>query len=206
MGAVIFLERIPVNPPYLKIYARLGFKTKKTELTSRQKEETDISIAESLSYIALRGVLRREFIVKNDGFQTELTGDLSFASSQLAKYLRGCQETALLGATAGNMIMDKIKEKTAQGNLFAAVVYDATASEMTDAALDWMIDYLAVQLRRENKKLLPRRFSAGYGDFELMNQKIICEKLQMDKIGVSITPSFILLPEKSVTAIAGICR
>ncbi len=206
MGSVFFLERIPVNPPYPKIYARLGFKKKTTELTSRQKEETDISVAEALSYIALRGVWRRESIVENDGSKTEMTGDLSFVSSQLAKYLRDCQETVLLGATAGNMIMDKIKEKTAQGNLSAAVVYDATASEMTDAALDWLIDYLAVQLRRENKKLLPRRFSAGYGDFELSNQKMICEKLQMDKIEVSITPSFILLPEKSVTAIAGICR
>jgi hypothetical protein len=29
--------------------------------------------------------------------------------------------------------------------------------------------------------------------------------LQMGKIGVTINPNFILLPEKSVTAISGIC-
>ena len=52
---------------------------------------------------------------------------------------------------------------------------------------------------------MPRRFSAGYADFKLENQKMIYEKLQMDKIGVTINSGFILLPEKSVTAISGIC-
>ena len=57
----------------------------------------------------------------------------------------------------------------------------------------------------QGKTLLPRRFSAGYADFNLENQKALYERLQMGKIGVTITPSFILLPEKSVTAISGIC-
>ncbi|MCK7506649.1 MAG: hypothetical protein MZV70_23005 [Desulfobacterales bacterium] len=109
-----------------------------------------------------------------------------------------------MGATAGNPIMEAIREKTNQGDLTAAVVYDATASEMTDAALDWIMAYINRQLRREGKQLLPRRFSAGYADFALENQKQIYEKLQLEKIGVTLTSSFILLPEKSVTAIGGI--
>jgi hypothetical protein len=76
---------------------------------------------------------------------------------------------------------------------------------MTDTGLDWIMDYLNQQIRREGKTLLPRRFSAGYADFNLENQKAIYEILQMGKIGVTITSSFILLPEKSVTAISGIC-
>ncbi|HAR48794.1 MAG TPA: methionine synthase, partial [Smithella sp.] len=46
---------------------------------------------------------------------------------------------------------------------------------------------------------------AGYADFNLGNQKAIYEILQMEKIGVTMTPHFILIPEKSVTAISGIC-
>jgi len=76
---------------------------------------------------------------------------------------------------------------------------------MVDAALDWIMDYLNRQMLREGKRLLPRRFSAGYADFKLENQKKIYEKLQMDKLGVAINSGFILLPEKSVTAISGIC-
>ena len=87
-----------------------------------------------------------------------------------------------MGATAGNAIMEAIKEKTHQDNLAAAVVYDATASEMTDAGLDWIMDYLNQHIRREGKTLLPRRFSAGYADFNLENQKAIYEMLQMEKL------------------------
>jgi cobalamin-dependent methionine synthase I len=96
-------------------------------------------------------------------------------------------------------------DKTGQDNLSAAVVYDATASEMVDAALDWIMDYFNQQIRREGKKLLSRRFSAGYADFQLDNQQVIYQKLQMEKIGVAINSNFILRPEKSVTALGGIC-
>jgi hypothetical protein len=58
---------------------------------------------------------------------------------------------------------------------------------MTDAGLDWIMDYFNQQLRREGKTLLPRRFSAGYADFNLENQKAIYDTLQMEKIGVTIT-------------------
>ena len=109
-----------------------------------------------------------------------------------------------MGATAGSPVMDAIREKTLRQEMTAAVVYDATASEMADAALDWITGFVNRQIRREGKSLLPRRFSAGYGDFELENQKAIFDKLRMDKIGVALSERFVLIPEKSVTAISGI--
>ena len=111
-----------------------------------------------------------------------------------------------MGATAGSAIIEAIADKTKNDNLSAAVVYDATASEMTDAALDWLMAYFNSQLRREGKKLLPRRFSAGYTDFQLENQKNIHHLLEMQKIGVAISSNFILRPEKTVTAITGIWK
>jgi cobalamin-dependent methionine synthase I len=145
-------------------------------------------------------------ILKNDGRETVLTGGMSFASTRLASFLGSCPEAVLMGATAGRAIMEAIAEKTRQDNLTAAVVYDATASEMTDAALDWITDYINLQLRRGSRRLLPRRFSAGYADLVLENQKKIYEKLELGKIDVTITPDFLLVPEKSVTAITGIIQ
>ncbi|HPV30603.1 MAG TPA: methionine synthase, partial [Deltaproteobacteria bacterium] len=60
------------------------------------------------------------------------------------------------------------------------------------------------QVRREGLAITSRRFSAGYGDFELENQRIMYERLRLGEIGVEITDSCILIPEKSVTAVAGI--
>jgi hypothetical protein len=205
MESVVFFEKILIDPPYGKIFHRLGFKKRTTELSSDQKQETDLFINEASSLILLQGMFLRMAINNNDGEKIFLSGNLTFTSRKLSVFLRDCREVIFVGATAGNSIMEAIKEKTRQDDLAAAVVYDATASEMTDAALDWIMDYFNQLLRREGKILLPRRFSAGYGDFNLDNQKIIYEKLQMDKFSVKINSSFTLIPEKSVTAISGIC-
>lgn len=205
MESSVYLKKIAIAPPTAKIYQRLGFKKRTTQLSASKQKETDCYIEEAVSFILLQGSFLRLSINNNDGKSITLSGGLAFASAKLSAFLHDCAEAVLLGATAGNSIMEAIAEKTSQGNLTAAVVYDATASEMTDAALDWIMDYLNQLIRREGKILLPRRFSAGYADFDLKNQKAIYQKLQMEKIGVTITDKFILLPEKSVTAVCGIC-
>jgi hypothetical protein len=205
MESIVFLEKISIDPPCKKIYQRLGFKKRTSQIPASQQKETDSFINEASYLISLKGSLLRLAIKHNDGEKIFLAGGLTFTSKKLSVFLRDCREAVLMSATAGSAIMEAIKEKTRQDDLAAAVVYDATASEMTDAALDWIMDYINQQLRREGKALLPRRFSAGYADFNLENQRAIYDMLQMGKIGVKITPNFILLPEKSVTAISGIC-
>jgi hypothetical protein len=205
MESVIFLEKISIDPPREKIYQRLGFKKRTTQISETQQEETDRFIKEASFLISLKGSLLRLAIKHNDGEKIFLDGGLTFASKKLSTFLRDCREAVLMAATTGNAIMEAIKEKTRQDDLGAAVVYDATASEMADAGLDWIMDYLNQQIRREGKALLLRRFSAGYADFDLENQRAIYDILQMGKISITITPRFILIPEKSVTAISGIC-
>jgi len=205
MESIVFLEKISIDPPREKIYQRLGFKKRTTQISEPQQEETDRFIQEASSLISLKGSLLRLAINHNNGEKIILAEGLAFTSKKLSAFLRDCREAIIMSATAGSPIMEAIKEKTRQDDLGAAVVYDATANEMADAGLDWIMDYLNQQIRREGKTLLPRRFSAGYADFNLENQKAIYEILQMGKIGVTITSSFILLPEKSVTAISGIC-
>jgi len=203
-GDSYFIEKISIDPPREKIYQRLGYRKKTTAISANQFKETELFINEATAFISLQGIFSRLKINHNDGKKIFLSGDVTFQSNKLSAFLRDCKEAVLMGATAGNTIMEEIKKKTLQDDLAAAVVYDATASEMTDAALDWLMEYINRILRREGKYLLPRRFSAGYADFNLENQKTIYETLQMVKIGITITPGFILIPEKSVTAISGI--
>jgi hypothetical protein len=205
LESIIFLEKISIDPPCEKIYQRLGFKKRTTQISEIQQEETDRFIQEASFIISLKGSFLRLAIKHNDGEKIILDGGLTFTSKKLSAFLHDCRETVFMAATAGSAIMEAIKDKTRQDDLAAAVVYDATASEMTDAGLDWIMDYLNQHLSREGKALLPRRFSAGYADFNLENQRAIYDMLQMGKIGVTINPNFILLPEKSVTAISGIC-
>ncbi len=204
IDSVIILEKIIFDPPLDKIYSRLGFRKKTTALSPAQAQETNCFIQEAASLVRLQGSFLRCPILQNDGRTLHLDGGPSFVSKKLSTFLKDSREAVLMGATAGSGILGAISEKTKKGEMTAAVVYDATASEMTDAALNWLTDYINRQLRRESTTMLTRRFSAGYADFALENQKEIYEALQLEKIGVSITSGFILQPEKSVTAISGI--
>ncbi len=205
MASATFLNNIVVSPPLVKIYRRLGFKKTTSQISSKTQKETDRIITQATALISLRGSFTRLAINDNINGKISLDGDAIFHSKKLSVFLRDCKEAVLMGATAGNEITEAIKEKSAQGDRQAAVIYDATASEMADAALDWIMDYIKQLIRREKKTLLPRRFSAGYADFDLSNQKIMHQLLALEEIGVRITNESILLPEKSVTAISGIC-
>lgn len=203
-NSATIVESINLQPPLTAIYSRLGFRKKSTEMSDARRQATDRHIAGAAPLIALQGAFLRLPVSKNDGQRIQLKGRLSFTSAKLCSFIGDCREAVLMAATAGHPIMAAIREKTSQGDLTAAVIYDATASEMTDAALDWIMKYLNGQLLREGKRLLPRRFSAGYGDLALDNQQKIYEKLQMARIGVTLTPDYLMLPEKTVTAIGGI--
>ena len=100
--------------------------------------------------------------------------------------------------------MEAIRQDTAADNLTRAVVLDATASEMVDAALDWMESLFGRELRRESRQLTKSRFSCGYGDLALENQRLFYDLLEMKQLGVELTETLILVPEKTVTAVAGI--
>ena len=61
-------------------------------------------------------------------------------------------------------------------------------------------------LRREAPGLYLRpRFSPGYGDLDISHQWAMFDLLEVEKrLGLSLTQTHMMLPEKSVTAIAGL--
>jgi hypothetical protein len=200
----IFFNNISVVVPHERIYRRLGYRKDITRILPWQKVEVERYIADARLLIHLQGAAIRIPIQEKGAMRIVLSNDVVFESRQLTVFLEHCGEVVLMGSTAGSDIMNAIEEDTASHHLTRGVVFDATASETVDASLDWIMDYFNQKLRRENKALMQRRYSAGYGDFSLENQKTIHRLLELDRIGVKITASCILVPEKSVTAIAGV--
>ncbi|MDQ5985461.1 MAG: hypothetical protein CSYNP_01171 [Syntrophus sp. SKADARSKE-3] len=205
MQAVRYFDTITLaQVPREAIYRRLGFRRSSTRMSSRQQKETGSDIQNALDLIRLQGaVLRLPFHVESAG-RVVLPEDIVFTSINLATFLKDSAEILLMGATAGEAVMEAIRRDTSGDHVTRAVVMDATASETVDAALDWIMSYLNQGLRREGKTLLKTRYSAGYGDLALENQRVIYKLLGMDRMGVAITDSCILVPEKSVTALTGI--
>ncbi len=199
-----YFDSIKVIPPQKRIYSRLGYKWGKTQLTSRGENLLKECIEKGVSLVEIKGVAVRKLVQVSGKDIIQVSDKVRFKSEALFKFLSGCKELLIMGATAGDEIMNLIKDLTDNKELSKAIIFDAFASETVDEALSWIMDFFNHELRRENKRVTTRRFSAGYRDLSLENQKTIYDILNMKKLGVEITESFLLKPEKSVTAIAGI--
>ena len=197
-------DPIAVEVPRKKIFSRLGYALGKTVLSVQQKSQVDTYITEAADNCILKGAARRVPLERAESGIIALAGKIVFKSKSLYERFGKCEELLLFAATAGINIMRCIKELTLANDMARAVVYDAVASEMVDAALDWITRYYATVVARENKKVDERRFSCGYGDFSLDNQKILWETLDLQRLGVRLTSTCMMDPEKSVTAVSGI--
>jgi len=204
MESVVVFETIQISEPRDKIFRRLGYRRGVTTVDGRFEETVDRDISYALSLIHLRGAALRLPIRDRNGSTVVCGQGIVFHSSDIAGMIRDCDELLIMGATAGSDIIDAIVRDSQEDRLTRGVVLDAVASEMADAALDWIVAYFNRTLLRDNRRVSTRRFSAGYGDFRIENQKVLFDILEMSRIGVRISDRFMLIPEKSVTAIAGI--
>jgi hypothetical protein len=204
MNEIIIFDPVHMPLPKIRIYKRLGYRDNITKVSLKQKKEVDRYIKDALGLIDLKAAARFIEIRKISPPEITISTNTKFISNNLAVLLQDCREVLLMAATAGSKIIEAIQKDLSGKNMTRSVVLDAAASEMTDCALDWLMGHFNAKLAGQNKTLTRRRFSAGYGDFLLNNQKKIFELLEMKKIGVNISKSYILIPEKSVTAVAGV--
>jgi len=204
MEAVHYFRSIHVETPWTAIYHRLGYRERFAQRDERMAAIVDATVNHGSDLLSLQGAACRIPINKRDDHRICLaTGDC-LISDKLVRFLRDSDEVVLCAATGGSAIIDEIKHETDADNLTRAVVLDAAASEIVDAVLDWIVGYMTRTIRHENKMMTKGRFSAGYGDFALPYQETLHRLMGLDNIGISITDNYILIPEKSVTAVAGI--
>ncbi|MCF7916198.1 MAG: hypothetical protein K9L61_00280 [Candidatus Omnitrophica bacterium] len=199
-----FFESINLPTPKDKIYLRLGFSQDKTKLREDELSKFDSYIDFALEKIELKGAAAILAIEDKSESRVSLEGDIVINSNSIYKFLKGSTAVLFMAATSGSQIMEVISQEKGKKDLEKAVVADAVASELTDAALGWIANYKARALRRQNKFITEQRFSAGYGDFDLSYQKVIYNVLNLAKFGVKLKKNYILEPEKTVTAICGI--
>lgn len=203
-GQIQFLTHIPAVPPRAMILARLGYRKHATVFDLDQRQKLDKGIREGLLLCETRGAFGRFKVVERNETEVCLAPDVTFTSRSLARLLSYSDEVILMVATVGPAIVERIAQEVTHGDAALGVILDAVASETADAGLDWLMDFINKMLRKEGKKLTEQRFSPGYGDLPLANQRLIYDLLKLERLGLKLTEKCMLIPEKSVLAIAGV--
>lgn len=201
---VKYFEHIPVVPNRNLILIKLGYRKGITSLSEKDNRFIDSEINRALLLCNARGAFCYCRINNHLTNKVVLENGIELNSEKLSSFLHNCNEVVLMASTLGREISDNIAEAIKNGNAASGLILDAVASQVADMALDWMMILINKIIRIKRKTLTKRRFSPGYGDLDLFNQKIIYDMLNLKKMDISITDKFMLEPEKSVIAIAGI--
>ncbi len=128
------------------------------------------------------------------------TDGLIIESFDIIKLLADSTKICGLVATIGNAIDQKI-ELLQKTDKVKALIYDAAGS----VAIEQLVNALNNEIKNSNPDFKPtRRFSVGYGDWKIENQKPFLKWLGAEKIGITLSDSFQMTPRKSVSAIIGL--
>ena len=132
--------------------------------------------------------------------------DLGFTttySSDLSVNLSGCTHVIVFAATIGLQI-DRLISKYSTISPSKGVIMHAIATERIETLANTFNNDITNEKHALGHITKPR-FSPGYGDFNINNQKDIFEALNCSKnIGLSLKDNMLMTPSKSVTAIIGI--
>ena len=123
-------------------------------------------------------------------------------STPAAHFLRKARGIWIGAVTVGEEISDAVRTAMNNGDTARAAILDAVGSECADAVMDALQQFSAHPLARQGYTIDQRRFSPGYGAWGLDAQKHFFQLLKLEELQMTLSGTFIIQPEKSVTAIA----
>ena len=184
---------------------------------------TNIDPTEALRYLGARGDVSEELRAELDAARSllmrtarprlvwrelERQADGSLTGTgwtppgeDISALLSDCARVAIFAATMGAEI-ELLLRRAQRRDMAEALLLDACAA----TAIENVCDNFCADLASEAAPLkLTMRYSPGYGDFPLDEQRRILALLDAERrIGLSLTPGGLMLPQKSVTAIIGL--
>jgi len=132
-------------------------------------------------------------LINNSGFR--------IPDSELSRrVLAECHTAAVLVCTLGAEFDLWVRQLQVRDMALAALL-DALGSAYVESGCDAAEE--AIRTRYPGMYLTDR-FSPGYGDFPLEAQQKLLDFTQARRIGVTLTDSLLMTPQKSVTAVVGI--
>lgn len=155
-------------------------------------------------YLKLRNEVQAQHIIlhhkcKVDSDGITLDSGVRFTSRDLARHLSGCEEVLLLGATLGSKVDRAIRRLA-----LTSVAEGAAAQAVAASLIESYCDEVQAEINTPSLSQRPR-FSPGYGDWALEEQKIMFQALDCArKIGLTLTDGYMMAPTKSVTAVIGL--
>lgn len=128
---------------------------------------------------------------------------LRLQSQALLRHLQGAVQVAVMAVTIGPAPEQEVERLFRRDRYTLGLLLDAAATAAVEQTADAVDAFIAQEMAKCGLRAL-RRFSPGYGDWEITAQPLVAAAAQAAQIGLNVTDSCMLVPRKSVTAVIGL--
>jgi len=147
------------------------------------------------------------YIIKNvewaRGSMTLIEDSIIFKSQVIAQLLEHCNQVAILLVTIGKYLEETTSKLARDGLMLQATVLDAIGSDAVEKVADF-VEGRIKEIAESKGLFISRRFSPGYCDWNIGQQRMIFHALIGNMVGVRLTGECLMIPQKSISGIVGI--
>lgn len=138
-----------------------------------------------------------------DGSQVLIEDSVVFESQAIARLLEKCEKVAVFVLTIGAQLEDTVGALADKGQIVDAYILDAIGSSATEKLAD-LVQNRMEDMAHEKGLCTSRRFSPGYCDWNIVQQRSVFRLLRRELTGVHLTRGCLMIPQKSVSGIIGV--
>ncbi len=150
---------------------------------------------------------RYSYVIKNvewaKGSIALIEDSIIFKSQVIVQLLEHCNQVAILLVTIGKYLEETTSKLARDGLVLQATVLDAIGSDAVEKVAD-SVQGKIKDMAEDKGLFISRRFSPGYCDWNIGQQRMIFHALTGNTVGVRLTGECLMIPQKSISGIIGI--
>ena len=147
------------------------------------------------------------YVIKNVDFVQGplaiLDDSIALQSHVIARLLERCCMAAIFVVTIGSHLEETACRLAEDRLILQSYVLDAIGSEAVERVAAY-VEEMTRETARADGLVISNRFSPGYCDWDVSQQKVIFEAVNAYSIGVRLTEQCLMVPQKTISGIIGI--
>lgn len=132
-----------------------------------------------------------------------LQGGPIFKSPKLSRTLQSCETIICFIATIGCRIEKEIRQLTGRNSLAGAYILDSMGSVAVESMVEKFHRRMGNHYKAQEKGVT-LRFSPGYCDWPVTEQKKLFNVFDSSQLGVTLSDSCLMQPRKSISGVFGV--
>lgn len=127
---------------------------------------------------------------------------LLLPGQDITNLLKQAKKVCIVAATIGPQLEQRVAELFKQDEYAAATILDAVGSDAVEKVADQLQQQLGNIAKRQGLEVT-WRYCSGYGDLPLQVNSQLASVTNASNIGITVTTTHMLLPQKSMLGIVG---